>query len=207
MGRFRSPHVVRNRPLLLAAAALIAALALPALALAHLERPSYWPDPGVDKSVKGGAGGEVPKARSLNSAATDKGPGDTYVACKGKKGKKSLKLARKSINKGVKNGYVLRPSMGKIGVSKKHGKKLMKLNKRFAKMCRFHSVQDAVDAAGNNDRVVVMPGRYTEKKARKSPVNDPRCNPSLLQEDQGGALTPSYEYQAKCSNDQNFPVR
>lgn len=206
MGRFRSSFVdgSRPRPLLLAALVLAGLLALPALAAAHLERPSYWPDPGVDKSVKGGAGGEVPKARSLASAATEKGPGDTYVACKGKNGKTSLKLVRKSIRKGVKNGYVLRPSQGKVKVSKKKGKRLLKLNRRFAEMCRFRSVQDAIDAAGNNDRVVVMPGRYTEPKSRRSPVNDPRCNPSLLQEDQGGALTPSYEYQATCPNDQNL---
>ena len=71
-------------------------------------------------------------------------------------------------------------------------------------MCDYHAVQAAVDDSGNNDRVVIMPGRYTEPKSRKSPVNDPACNPSLLQEDQSGALTPSYEYQATCPNDQNL---
>ncbi len=71
-------------------------------------------------------------------------------------------------------------------------------------MCDYHAVQAAIDDSGNNDRVVIMPGRYTEPKSRRSPVNDPACTPSLLQEDQSGALTPSYEYQATCSNDQNL---
>ena len=49
-----------------------------------------------------------------------------------------------------------------------------------------------------------MPGRYTEPKSRQAPLNDPRCNPSLLQEDASGDLTPSYEYQVTCPNDQNL---
>ena len=49
-----------------------------------------------------------------------------------------------------------------------------------------------------------MPGRYTEPASRSAPENDPRCNPSLLQEDASGDLTPSYEYQVTCPNDQNL---
>ena len=37
-------------------------LALPALAFAHPERPSYWPDPAPDRSVSPPAGGKVPTA-------------------------------------------------------------------------------------------------------------------------------------------------
>jgi len=51
--RFRSG--IRGR--LVVAAVALAALALPGLALAHLERPSYWPDPRPDTSVKPPAGG------------------------------------------------------------------------------------------------------------------------------------------------------
>jgi hypothetical protein len=35
-------------------------------------------------------------------------------------------------------------------------------------------------------------------------VNDPTCTPDLLQEDASGDLTPSYEYQVTCPNDQNL---
>ncbi len=75
MGRTgkRSTDRAWVRPFALALMALVAALALPAIAFGHLERPSYWPDPAVDKSVKGGAGGAVPKALSLKSAVNEKG--------------------------------------------------------------------------------------------------------------------------------------
>ena len=49
-----------------------------------------------------------------------------------------------------------------------------------------------------------MPGLYTEPESRSAPENDPNCNPSLLQEDASGDLTPSYEYQVTCPNDQNL---
>ncbi len=204
----RHPRTVNSsrRRLVLAAIAVAAVglFALPALALAHLERPSYWPDPTPDTSVKPAAGGAVPKARSLSSALKQSKRSDTYVACKGKRGKTSLKLARKSINSAHEKGFRLRPSQPVEKLSGKQAKKLRKINGKLAKKCKFHSVQDAINAAGNNDRVVIMPGRYTEPASRKSPVNDPKCNPSMLQQDQRGALTPSYEYQAKCSNDQNL---
>ncbi len=194
----------RPRGLVLGALVAVAMLAIPALAAAHLERPSYWPDPAPDTSIKPAAGGEVPDARSLSSAVSGEGAGQVRVVCKGKDGKKSLKLAKQSISKARKKGFRLRPSQPVTVFSKKKAKKYRKMNEAFAKKCRFDSVQDAVDASGNNDRVVIMPGRYTEPESREAPVNDPKCNPSMLQEDQSGALTPSYEYQATCSNDQNL---
>ena len=175
-------------------------MAIPAVASAHLERPSYWPDPAPDTAVNPAAGGEVPTARSLGSAVTGQGPGNVRVVCKGN----SLELAAKSIKSANKNGFRLRPSQPRLKISDSKAQKLFEINRQLAKMCSFGSIQPAIDKSGNNDRVVIMPGRYTEPKSRKAPVNDERCNPSLLQEDQSGALTPSYEYQARCSNDQNL---
>ncbi len=183
---------------------LLVALAIPALASAHLERPSYWPDPTADTSITPAAGGKVPKARTLRSAVTGKGAGKVRVVCKGNKGRTSLKLAKRSIRKAHRKGFRLRPSLPSKKISGKKAKQLRRMNKKFARRCHSHSIQDVVDKSGNNDRIVIMPGRYTEPKSRKSAVNDPRCNPSLLQEDQRGALTPSYEYQVKCGNDQNL---
>ena len=201
-------RTIKTRPsrtarLPLVAGALIAgSLALPALALAHLERPSYWPDPAPDTGVTPAAGGKVPKARSLATAATGKGPGDVRVVCKA--GDKSLDLALRSIRRAETRGYRLRPSTPKRKLAAAKADNLRDLNREFQDACEYHTIQPAVDDSHNNDRIVIMPGRYTEPKSRKSPVNDPKCNPSLLQEDQSGALTPSYEYQAKCSNDQNL---
>ena len=61
--------------------AFVALLLLAAPALAHVERPSYWPDPKPDCSIKPCTGGKVPKIRSLASALNKKAPGDTRVVC------------------------------------------------------------------------------------------------------------------------------
>ncbi len=53
------------RWLALPLAALTLVLALATAASAHLERPSYWPDPGADNSVQPPAGGKVPAIRDL----------------------------------------------------------------------------------------------------------------------------------------------
>jgi hypothetical protein len=181
----------------------LAALALPDRASAHLERPSYWPDPAPDRSVKPAAGGGVPKQRSLRSAVTGKGPGKVRVVCKGPNGRKSMGLLRKYINRSQNRGYRVRPSEDRRRVSKKQGRRLVRMNKKLAKKCKFRTIQAAVDKTGNNDRVVIMPGRYTEKPSRDQPVNDPRCA-DLTQTDTSGRETPSYAYQVNCPHDQNL---
>ena len=50
--------------------ATAAALAAPPVALAHIERDAYWPDPAPDTTVSPAAGGAVPQPRSLASALT-----------------------------------------------------------------------------------------------------------------------------------------
>jgi hypothetical protein len=193
----------RSHRLVIGAALLALALALPAAALAHLERPSYWPDPGADKSVNPPAGGEVPTARSLGSAVTGKGPGEVRVVCVGEDGKRSLELARNSIHKAEKKGYRIRPSQPKKELSGAKAQKLSDINRALAQRCRYDQIQDAVDDSGNNDRVVVMPGHYKEAASRKELKNDPACA-SMTQESTGGAKTPSYKYQVECPNDQNL---
>ena len=183
---------------------LLLVVALAPAASAHLERPSYWPDPRPDTSVSPPAGGKVPKARSLKSAVTGKGPGEVRVVCQGKGGKKSLKRAFRAIRKAQKKGYRLRPSEPLLRYGKRKARSMRRINRALAKDCGYRSVQAAINDSGNNDRVVVMPGRYTEPRSRKAPTNDPRCNPELIQNDTSGAPTPSYEYQATCPNDQNL---
>src|SRR5687767_387752 len=190
---------MRNRfGLVVVAMALF--LGLPALAAAHLERPSYWPDPAPDTSITTPAGGGVPQARSLASAVTGKGPGDVHVVCQ----KRSLDRALKSIRSARTKGFNLRPSQPTTRYSKKQARRMTRINRALRKRCSFRSVQAAVNKSGNHDRVVIMPGRYTEPRSRRSALNDPRCNPSMLQKSQSGAETPSYQYQATCRNDQNL---
>jgi Right handed beta helix region len=194
----------RGRRATLAAVATLGLFGLPALASAHLERPSYWPDPAPDKGVNPPAGGEVPQLRGLNSAVNGNGPGDVLVVCQGKDGKKSLARLDDSLDVATGKGFRIRPSEDKIKLSHQKAGKYERWNEELAGQCRYDSVQEAVFDAGNNDRVVIMPGTYTEPKARKAPTNDPKCVPSLLQADASGDMAPSYEYQVTCPNDQNL---
>jgi hypothetical protein len=192
-----------HRRIAIAAAIIVATLVLPAVALAHLERPSYWPDPAPDTAVSPTAGGKVPEARSLASALQTAPPGNTRVVCKGSKGKDSLELLKRSVKDARKDGFRLRPSQPLQTLSNHQANELLKLNRELGRMCGFHSIQAAVNASGNNDRVVIMPGTYTEPASRAKPTNDPACA-DLTQEDTSGAEAPSYEYQVTCPNDQNL---
>ena len=179
-------------------------LVAPGAAVAHLERPSYWPDPAPDTSVSPPAGGAVPKARTLTSAVTGRGPGDVRVVCQGRAGKKSLKLALRSIRQARKTGFRIRPSQLQIRFTANQAKRWARINRRLRRQCRYRSVQKAVTASDNNDRIVIMPGLYREPESRSAAVDDPRCKPSLLQQDASGDDTPSYAYQSTCPNDQNL---
>ena len=168
-------------------------------AYGHVERSSYWPDPGADKSVKPAAGGKVPKARSLASALRERARGDTRVVCQ----RSSLKKAIRSINQARRKGFTLRPSQGSKRISKRQARKLKRLNRALAKRCRFKSIQAAVKRSGNNDRIVIMPGKYVERKSRTKPTDDPRCAQYKETSDDGEGAA-SYRYQVKCPNDQNL---
>src|SRR5436190_3301280 len=85
----------------------VIALGLPATALAHVERTSYWPDPRPDTTVTPAAGGKVPKARSLASALDASARGTTRVVCK----PNSLTLARDDIAAAQTKGYKVRPTV------------------------------------------------------------------------------------------------
>ena len=58
---------------------------------------------------------------------------------------------------------------------------------------------------GNNDRVVIMPGRYTEPESRQAPLNDPTLQPVAAAG--GRERRPDAELRATrstCPNDQNL---
>lgn len=182
-----------------AATLLAAALAFPALAAAHVERSTYWPDPAPDGSVKPAAGGEVPEYRSLASALKAKPPGETRVVCQ----RDSLERALEAIREARKKGFKLRPTVEKEKLGGGEARGLQKLNRRFARECEYRSIQAAVLDAGNNDRVVIMPGLYRERKSRAAREHDPRCE-DLEEDSDHGSGAVSYRYQAKCPNDQNL---
>ena len=208
----------RRRTLIVAGAVALVAVLLPAFAIAHIERASYWPDPAADTSVKPAAGGSVPAIRKVFSALDKKKPGKTRVVCPNPPSKKlrknasdkklsknkTIKSLNKSIKKARKNGYKLRESQAPLKLKKKKAKKLRTFNLKLLRQCQYKSIQDAVTAAHNNDRIEIMPGLYTEPKSRAKPTNDPACNQYKITNDKNQAGAVSYAYQWHCPNDQNL---
>jgi hypothetical protein len=136
------------------------ALTVPALAQAHIERSTYWPDPAPDTTISPAAGGQVPEARTLRSALRREPPGSTQIVCQ----QGSMKLAKQSIREAKLVGIELRPSEPLEKITRKQARRLKRWNRRFKRGCEFHSIQDAVFEAGNNDRIVVMPGVASEAR-------------------------------------------
>ena len=208
----------RRGTLIVAIAIAAVAILIPALAFAHIERASYWPNPAPDKSVKPSAGGKVPAVRKLSSALNKKLAGTTRVVCQqvpSKKLRKHGSLKALSKNKSIKTlnkdlkvakttGYTLRTSQPPIRISKKKAKHLRKTNLKLLRLCKYNNIQDAVTASGNNDRVEIMPGLYTEPKSRARPTNDPKCASLKITNDKNQVGAVSYAYQSKCPNDQNL---
>lgn len=164
------------------------------LAFAHIERASYWPSPAFDGDVNPAAGGQVPKTRGLFSALDAKPPGKTRVVCQGKN---SLKKLRGALKVAQTRGYKLRLSGKRKHIGEKKAERLLDFNERLFEKCNFDSIQDAVNAAGNNDRIVVMPGVYTEPDSRAAPTNDPKCADLLEENDESETDALSYAYHLK----------
>jgi hypothetical protein len=177
--------------------AAVAVLACATVAFAHVERTSYWPDPKPDTSVSPPAGGAVPKARSLASALSRKGPGKTRVVCQ----RGSLRRAKRQIAAARRNGVSYRPTDTRK-FSAGQAKRLLAINRKLFKRCRYNEIQAAVTASGNNDRVVIMPGVYTEKTSRAVKALPPECDQYLTNNSDHGPGAVSYEYQYHCPNAQ-----
>jgi hypothetical protein len=216
MGARKARH--RRGTMIVAIAIAAVAVIVPALALAHVERASYWPNPGPDTSVKPAAGGAVPAVRKIFSSLDKKRPGTTRVVCERMPSKKlrkhgsikalsknkSIKALNKDLKSARKKGYKLRASQPAIKVSKKKAKRLRSFNIKLLRRCRYTSIQDAVTASHNNDRIEILPGLYTEPKSRARPTNDPACANLKITNDKGNTGAVSYAYQVRCPNDQNL---
>jgi hypothetical protein len=177
--------------------AACALLACAAVALAHVERTSYWPNPNPDKSSKPAAGGKVPIARSLASTLNARPPGTTRVVCL----TTSLAKAKSDIKAARRHGVNYRPTEIRP-FSAQQASKMLALNKKLFKRCKFRSVQKAVTASHNNDVVVIMPGVYTEAASRKVPAFPQECDKYRTDNSDHGAGAVSYEYQFHCPNAQ-----
>lgn len=135
----------------------LAALAVPAGASAHPERPTAFPE----------GNGSVPKIRST---------GPARVVCKPDTRRRVTRWRSKKA----------RPMRVR--------------NLRLLKKCRYRHIQQAVDAARNGDRILVMPGVYREEPSRAVPNPDPKCKDMYVEAEANGKPTPSYEYEWNCPN-------
>jgi hypothetical protein len=168
-------------------------------ASAHVERPSYWPDPKADCTVAPCAGGKIPTIRTLGSALDASKPGDTSVVCN----PDSLNRLKAAVAKARKSGYYIRPT-DRRSFSYAEAKALLAVNTRLVAKCKYREIQPAVTASRNNDRVVVMPGLYEEATSRAKPTNDPACNKYKTSADSGDPGALSHDYQLHCPNDANL---
>ncbi|MFL5894922.1 MAG: right-handed parallel beta-helix repeat-containing protein [Thermoleophilaceae bacterium] len=172
---------------------------VPAAASAHVERSAYWPDPAPDCSISPCAGGAVPEARTLSSALDASAPGDTRVVCR----PDSLRRAKDSISRARTQGYNVRPTdHRRLGA--RDAQDLLAINRSLFALCQYDQIQPAVDASHNNDRVVIMPGLYTEPHSRAQPTHDPACKQYETHSDSGDPGALSHAYQLHCPNDANL---
>src|SRR5690349_15714269 len=197
MGARKARH---RRGAVVAIAFAILAVLIPAIAFAHIERASYWPNPAPDTAVKPAAGGAVPEVRDLYTALKNGAPGTTRIVCQ----PDSLQRLEADLATAQSTGYKLRPSQPAIKLSAKEAKTLRHFNEKLFKRCTYSSIQDSVTDSHNNDRVEVMPGLYTEPKSRARPTNDPACAQYKITNDKNQTGAVSYAYQVHCPNDQNL---
>jgi hypothetical protein len=193
-------RIALRKSMTVAVCAVAVCALVPALALAHIERASYWPDPTADTSVRPPAGGAVPSVRPLSTALDATAPGDTRVVCQ----PDSMQRLDAGLAAAQATGYTIRPSQPPIKVSKLDAQKLRSFNQRLFAACTYSSIQKAVTDSHNNDRVVIMPGIYTEPDSRAALTNDPACADLREINDRGETGAVSYRYQYHCPNDQNL---
>ena len=180
-------------------AAVAAVLILPALAAAHTERPSYWPDPAPDTAVSPAAGGGQPALRSLDSSLRRHRGVKTRVVCQ----PDSMERLNRSIAAARRGGFENRPT-DRRPLTRRAARQLRQINRSLKRRCKFSEIQPAVTASNNNDRVVIMPGLYTEPTARAAPTHDPACDQYEVKTEFGDPGALGYDYQWHCPNDQNL---
>ncbi len=187
-------------------ASLAAAIALITTtgAEAHPERTTTYPDPNV---------GSVPSYRTS---------GPSNVVCKSDSGARIRRIFRQHGSKPrrpakprptrVRRLQRARTKRYRIRMSR-HRSRVRRWNRsnrdrlvrlRVLKRCRFRHIQEAIDAARNDYRILVLPGVYREEPSRANPLDDPRCREDFEQTDDGDPPLATFEHQRKCPNARNL---
>jgi len=116
----------------------------------------------------------------------------------------SIQRLDASIANAETNGYVIRPSQPPTKITPTEGDQIRAINVQLLQQCQYTSIQAAVNAAGNNDRIEVMPGTYTEPASRQVSSDPAECAPYKESNDRGQTGAVSYRYQFYCPNAQNL---
>jgi hypothetical protein len=74
-------------------------------------------------------------------------------------------------------------------------------NLQLLSQCRFRNIQEAVNAANNGHRILVLPGVYKELPSREPPT--PECQ-GVYDQTASGNTAISYEDHRRCPNAQNL---
>ena len=151
--------------------------ALASTALGHSERTTYFPnfDTRTQKFDP------PPEVGPPGSVPAYRSRGTALVVCKGDSLSRIRRLPR----------------------STRAQRAVRARNIRYLRSCRFRHIQQAVNAARNSTRILVLPGVYREEPSLRSPVDDPRCK-DMKQPTSDGHEIPNYDYQRTCPNDQNL---
>lgn len=87
----------------------------------------------------------------------------------------------------------------------KKNRRIRRRNLRYLKRCRYRHIQEAVNAARNGDRILVLPGVYREEPSREAPNPDPKCKDDYVEANgKAGFMVPSYRYELRCPNSRNL---
>ena len=115
------------------------------------------------------------RAALAETAVTGKGAGKVRVVCQGKGGRKSL--AWSQVDRQGAQARLPDPAQPAQAQAHPQARRASCCGRtpRWRASASTTRSSRRSTASGNNDRVVVMPGRYTEPTSRKQPLNDPRC--------------------------------
>ena len=194
----------------LAATLAVMMLALPTLAVAHLE-PSYWPDrarqlrqPAGRRQGAQGALVELGGARRApGPCPSRRSPAPAARRLQGHQGRALARPPARIGARGPQEGLPPPSEPAEAQALQATGAAAARHQRRAGGAVRLPLGQAAVFDAKEQRPDPDHAGPLYRAASRKA-ENDPKCNPSLLQRDASGDLTPSYEYQVRCPNDQNL---
>jgi hypothetical protein len=92
--------------------------------------------------------------------------------------------------------------IAKMGGSGKAARAARRRNLALLPRCRYPHIQEAVNAAGNGYRILVLPGVYKEEPSRRVPNDGDACKGNQYKGEEPG--TKSYKFQRDCPNVQNL---